>query len=108
MKGKRSRYSSVQYRTEPPWRPWSRRFLKPGRVLPQTKLAVHGQTFRTKRDAKDRSCRAEDKMVRGVYIERSASERMTFGTAIDRCLAEVSTVKKLSTQRSEKPRSRGR
>ena len=47
-------------------------------------------------------------MVRGVYIERSASERMTFGTAIDRCLAEVSTVKKLSTQRSEKPRSRGR
>lgn len=63
------------------------------------------KTFRTKRDAQDWSRRIEDEMVRGVYIERSMSERMTFDMAIDRYLADVSTAKKLSTQRSEKPRA---
>lgn len=63
------------------------------------------KTFRTKRDAEDWSRRAEDEMVRGVYIERSTSERMTFEKALDRYLTEVLPTKKESTQRAEKPRA---
>src|SRR5690606_25236964 len=63
------------------------------------------KTFRTKRDAEDWARRAEDEMVRGVYIDRSRSERMTFSDALDRYLSEVLPTKKPSTQRSEKPRA---
>lgn len=59
------------------------------------------KTFRTKRDAEDWSRRAEDEMVRGVYIDRSNSERMTFELALDRYLAEVTPTKRPSTQRNE-------
>jgi integrase len=41
-------------------------------------------------------------MVRGVFIERAPSERMTFGVALDRYLAEVTPTKKESTQRAER------
>nr|WP_233175884.1 site-specific integrase [Dyella sp. ASV24] len=41
-------------------------------------------------------------MVRGVFIERAPSERMTFGAALDRYLAEVTPTKKESTQRAER------
>lgn len=64
------------------------------------------KTFRTKRDAVDWARRAEDDMVRGVYIERGASERLTFGLALDRYLAEVTPTKKLTTQRTEVERAR--
>lgn len=40
-------------------------------------------------------------MVRGVYIQRSASERMTLEAAIRRYLADVTPTKKTSTQKSE-------
>lgn len=63
------------------------------------------KTFRTKRDAEDWARRAEDEMVRGVYIDRSRSERMSFADALDRYLREVLPTKKPSTQRSEAPRA---
>lgn len=63
------------------------------------------KTFRTKRDAVDWARRVEDDMVRGVYIERGASERMTFGLALDRYLAEVTPTKKPATQRTEMERA---
>lgn len=59
------------------------------------------KTFRTKRDAEDWNRRTEDEMVRGIYVCRSASERMTFSAALDRYLKEVTPTKKLSTQKGE-------
>jgi integrase len=63
------------------------------------------KTFRTKRDAEDWSRRTEDSMVRGVYIERAPSERLTLSAALDRYLAEVTPTKKPSTQRAEQVRA---
>lgn len=59
------------------------------------------KTFRTKRDAEDWARRAEDEMVRGMYIQRSPSERMLFKFALDRYLADVTPTKKHFTQRAE-------
>lgn len=59
------------------------------------------KTFRTKRDAEDWSRRTEDEMVRGVYIQRSGSERMTIAAALKRYLSEVTPTKKPATQRGE-------
>lgn len=60
------------------------------------------KTFRTKRDAEDWARRTEDEMVRGVFIDRAASGRMTFDKALDRYLKEVTPTKRATTQRSEK------
>ncbi|GAB3461594.1 hypothetical protein GCM10027321_22430 [Massilia terrae] len=60
------------------------------------------KTFRLKRDAVDWARRTEDEMVRGVYISRTGSERMTLQEALQRYLAEVTPTKKPTTQRSEK------
>ncbi|WP_370661947.1 tyrosine-type recombinase/integrase [Massilia alkalitolerans] len=60
------------------------------------------KTFRLKRDAVDWARRTEDEMVRGVYISRTGSERMTLQEALHRYLAEVTPTKKPTTQRSEK------
>ena len=59
------------------------------------------KTFRTQRDAMDWSRRTEDEMVRGVFIQRAPSERLTFNDAIDRYLKEVSITKSKFTQRGE-------
>ncbi|MEO8644023.1 site-specific integrase [Pseudomonas sp.] len=59
------------------------------------------KTFRTKRDAEDWSRRTEDEMVRGVYIQRSGSERMTLEAALKRYLSDITPTKKLTTQRGE-------
>lgn len=59
------------------------------------------KTFRTQRDAMDWSRRTEDEMVRGVFIQRAPSERLTFNDAIDRYLKEVSITKSTFTQRGE-------
>ncbi|MBM6448026.1 MULTISPECIES: site-specific integrase [Pseudomonas] len=59
------------------------------------------KTFRTKRDAEDWSRRTEDEMVRGVYIQRSGSERMTLEAALKRYLSDVTPSKKPTTQRGE-------
>ena len=61
------------------------------------------KTFRTKRDAQDWARRTEDEMVRGIYINRSTSERMLVRDALDRYLAEVSLTKSPSTTRRERP-----
>lgn len=63
------------------------------------------KTFRTKRDAEDWARRAEDEMVRGVYIDRTSAERLTFGEALDRYLSEVTPTKKPSTQAAEKKKA---
>jgi hypothetical protein len=42
------------------------------------------KTFRTKRDAEDWARRTEDEMVRGVYIDRAASERLLLKKALER------------------------
>ncbi|HEX7326167.1 MAG TPA: site-specific integrase, partial [Rhodanobacteraceae bacterium] len=55
------------------------------------------KTFRVRRDAADWSRRTEDEMVRGVYIQRAASERMTLAAALWRYLAEVTPTKRPST-----------
>ena len=63
------------------------------------------KTFRTKRDAEDWARRTEDEMVRGVYIDRAASERLLLKKALERYEAEVCPTKRPSTARREKPAS---
>lgn len=70
-------------------------------VIRKTGWPTCSKTFRTKRDAEDWSRRAEDEMVRGVYIERSSSERLTLESALKRYLAEVSPTKASKTHQSE-------
>ena len=41
-------------------------------------------------------------MVRGVYLSRAGSERMTVEASLDRYPAEVTPTKKAATQRSER------
>ncbi|AJY30162.1 phage integrase family protein [Burkholderia thailandensis 34] len=60
------------------------------------------KTFRTKRDAEDWARRTEDEMVRGVYLSRAPSEKLTVAAALKRYMDEVSVTKKATTQRSEK------
>ncbi|HDR9092007.1 site-specific integrase [Burkholderia vietnamiensis] len=60
------------------------------------------KTFRTKRDAEDWARRTEDEMVRGVYLSRAPSEKLTVSAALKRYTEEVSVTKKATTQRSEK------
>jgi len=57
--------------------------------------------FRLKRDAEDWARRTEDEMVRGVFIQRAPSEKMSIADALDRYHREVVPTKKASTQRSE-------
>ena len=71
-------------------------------VVRKTGWPTNAKTFRTKRDAEDWARRTEDEMVRGVYIQRSASERMTLEAALKRYLADVTPTKKPSTQKSER------
>jgi integrase len=60
------------------------------------------KTFRTKRDAEDWARRTEDEMVRGVYLSRAPSEKLTVSAALKRYMEEVSITKKPTTQRSER------
>lgn len=63
------------------------------------------KTFRLKKDAEDWARRSEDEMVRGLFIQRGPSERLTFEKAVERYLAEVTPTKRPLTQRSELRRS---
>jgi integrase len=63
------------------------------------------KNFRTKRDAQDWARRIEDEMVRGVYIQRSASEQTSLSHALERYLKEVTPHKKPATQTAEKLRA---
>jgi integrase len=63
------------------------------------------KTFRLKKDAEDWARRTEDEMVRGVFIQRAASERTTFDAAMKRYLAEVTPTKRPTTQNNERKRA---
>lgn len=71
-------------------------------VIRKTGFPTASKTFRLKRDAEDWARRTEDEMVRGLYVRRSEAERLVFGKALDRYMAEVSSQKAAGTQRSEK------
>lgn len=70
-------------------------------VIRKTGWPTNAKTFRTKRDAEDWARRTEDEMVRGVYIQRSGSERMTLEKALERYLADITPTKKPSTRKAE-------
>ena len=60
------------------------------------------KTFRTKRDCEDWARRIEDEIIRGVYIQRSSSERTSLSQALERYIDEVSITKKPTTYKNEK------
>lgn len=70
-------------------------------VIRKTGWPTTAKTFRTKRDAEDWARRTEDEMVRGVYIQRGPSERMTLEAALQRYLAEVSPTKRPASAASD-------
>ena len=74
-------------------------------VIRKTGWPTSIKSFRTKRDAEDWARRTEDEMVRGVFIDRAASGRMTFDKALDRYLSEVTPTKRLTTQRAERTKA---
>jgi hypothetical protein len=53
-------------------------------VIRKTGFPTTIKTFRLKRDAEDWARRTEDEMVRGLFVQRAASERLTFESAIGR------------------------
>jgi len=59
---------------------------------------TQSKTFRVKKMAEDWARRVEDEMVRGVFIQRSPSEKMTIAEALIRYEKEVMPTKKTSTQ----------
>lgn len=59
---------------------------------------TQSKTFRVKKMAEDWARRVEDEMVRGVFIQRSPSEKMTIAEALNRYEKEVMPTKKTSTQ----------
>lgn len=63
------------------------------------------KTFRTKRDAEDWARSTEDEMVRGVYIRRAPSDRLTVAAALKRYLEEVTPTKRPSSQERERRRA---
>ncbi|MGD0902152.1 MAG: site-specific integrase [Terracidiphilus sp.] len=60
------------------------------------------KTFRIKRDAEDWARRAEDEIVRGVYIDRATADRMTVKEALERYLAEITPTKRPKSQVCER------
>ena len=52
------------------------------------------KTFNTRRDAEDWAKVVESEMIRGTFISRSDSEKVTFGDLVDRYLREVTPSKK--------------
>lgn len=75
-------------------------------VIRKTGFPTTSKTFRTKRDAEDWGRRAEDEMVRGVYIQRAPAERMTVENALKRYLDEVSPTKRPTSATSDLRRSK--
>jgi len=74
-------------------------------VIRKAGWPITTKTFRTKRNADDWARRTEDEMVRGVYVQRSAAERMTVEDALQRYLREVTPGKRPTSQRTEKLRA---
>lgn len=59
------------------------------------------KTFRVKRDAQNWGRTTEDEIIRGLYVPRNNSEKLTIAAALDRYVKEVVPTKKLSSQRRE-------
>lgn len=74
-------------------------------VIRKTGWPTTIKTFRLKKDAVDWARRTEDDMVRGVFIQRAPSERITFEAAMKRYLAEVTPTKRPTTQNNERKRA---
>lgn len=70
-------------------------------VIRKTGFPAVIKTFRLKRDAEDWARATEDEMVRGLFIRRGPSERLTFEVAMKRYLAEVTPTKRPFTQHGE-------
>ncbi|AAW73853.1 Site-specific recombinase XerD [Xanthomonas oryzae pv. oryzae KACC 10331] len=70
-------------------------------LVRKTGWPATAKTFRTKRDAEDWARRTEDEMVRGVYIQRAPSERMTIEDALKRYLSEISPTKRPASADSD-------
>ncbi len=75
-------------------------------IIRITGYPIKTKTFRVKRDAVDWARTTEDEIVRGVYISRSPSEKVTIKKALARYLQEVTVTKKPSTQQFEKKREK--
>lgn len=70
-------------------------------LVRKTGFPVTIKTFRLKKDAEDWARRAEDEMVRGMFVQRGPSERFTFEKAMERYLVEVTKTKRPETQSRE-------
>lgn len=64
------------------------------------------KTFRIQRTAIDWARSIEDEMVKGVFIQRAPSQRLTLEVALDRYLKDVSVTKSIFTQRGETSKSK--
>ncbi|MCP5150376.1 MAG: site-specific integrase [Chromatiales bacterium] len=64
------------------------------------------KTFSNRRDANDWARQVEQEMVRGVYIDRSPSERTTLNAAMARYLTEVSPTKSKGAAERERNTAR--
>jgi len=73
-------------------------------LVRKTGWPTTSKTFRTKRDAEDWSRRTEDEMVRGLFIKRTPSEKMSIKEAFERYEREVMPTKSEATQEREKSR----
>lgn len=73
-------------------------------LVRKTGWPTTSKTFRTKRDAEDWSRRTEDEMVRGLFIKRTPSEKMSIKEAFERYESEVMPTKSEATQEREKSR----
>lgn len=62
------------------------------------------KTFRIRRDAEDWARTTEDEIIRGIYVPRSDSEKLTLANALDRYQRDISSTKKATTQQREKSR----
>lgn len=74
-------------------------------VIRKTGFPTTIKTFRLKKDAEDWARRTEDEMVRGMFVQRAPSERLTFEKAMQRYLSEVTPTKRPLTQTGEHKRS---
>src|SRR5450830_1163969 len=70
-------------------------------VIRMTGFPTSIKTFRLKKDAEDWARRVEDEMVRGLFVQRGPSERLTFEKAMERYLADVTPTKRPETQSRE-------
>ena len=59
------------------------------------------KTFRIKRDAEDWARVTEDEIIRGIYVPRKNSEKLTIADALDRYYKEITPTKKPGTAKTE-------